>query len=369
MHLFLLIILSTSYLSAFTVFTMSNDTNSTECGFSKYDSSQFLLVAGVRLSVGFLSSVCCLGVIFIILQYKKYMFSTQRLILYLSIAALTNSISLMLGRVNYYSSRPVIDPYCYFAGFLWLYTGWTELLSICCITFNLFSVMVMKNFRPWFEFVYVIVIFLSPLLWCWIPYVGLAFGTEGPWCGIRYTTEDCQVFNYGNIVRFFVKYIPTTILIGLFILPVNVGIAIKARNELRNWHGDSTPQTQQEIKMITSEVRPLLWYPVIYAILFIPVVLSTIYTAIKPFEPLMSLWLITALMIPFAGTTVAIVYALDSETLSRINVSHLLKRASSLFRKQPSDKHGAVSEYNFDQYSLYGDSIAGRNERPGCTSV
>ena len=39
-----------------------------------------------------------------------------------------------------------------------------------------------------------LVILLLPLLWCWVPYTLLAFGIQGPWCGIRIHTEDCKFF-------------------------------------------------------------------------------------------------------------------------------------------------------------------------------
>ena len=339
-----------------------NNTNQSDCLFPDDNSSSFIVAASLRAFVGLLSSVCCVCLILIILVYKKYIFSTQRLILYLSAAVLLQSLSFMVARVNFYSPRTLIDPYCNFAGLFWLYSGWTELLSVSCITFNLFTVMILQKYKPWFEYVYLVVIFLSPLAWCWIPFIHSSFGTTGPWCGIRYLSSDCQVFQFGNIMRFFMRHIPASVLVFLFILPFNIGISIQARRQITRLQGTRSAlsphaNSNMDIKMLMGEVKPLVWYPVIYAILYIPFALCTVYTAIRPANPHLVVWLIMALTTPLAGTAVAVVYALDSETLSRLSWTHLLKRCCSICKKRSSIHE--ISEYNFDYYSLFGDSFDG----------
>ena len=92
-------------------------TNETSC-YETLDSTQYKIAAAIRASIGLFSFFCCLGVVLVIVLYKKYKFFIQRLILYLAVAALVHSISYTLARVNYYTPRPIEDPYCYFGGLL-----------------------------------------------------------------------------------------------------------------------------------------------------------------------------------------------------------------------------------------------------------
>jgi len=171
-------------------------TNETSC-YEALDSIQYKIAAALRASVGLFSFFCCLGVVLVLVLYKKYKFFTQRLVLYLTIAALVHSISYTLARVNYYTPRPIEDPYCYFGGLLNHYTAAVELLNIWCITFNLFVNTIFNKRTEKLEVIYFLISYFLPVTWFWLPLWKGAYGTAGPWCGIRTVDANCNPFPFG----------------------------------------------------------------------------------------------------------------------------------------------------------------------------
>ena len=180
---------------------------------------QFTPIAILRATVGTFSALCCVLVICLIIFFKKHKFFTQRLILYLALAALIHSLSYPLARVNYYTPRPLFDPYCYFAGFFNLYSSWIEVLSLSCLTFNVFLNAVLDKWPQNVEYVYIAFTYLTPLLWTWIPFIDRTFANGDAWCDIRTSNEDCSGHEFGAIVRFILWYIP------LFLLSIVLSIA------------------------------------------------------------------------------------------------------------------------------------------------
>ena len=342
------------------------------CYNSTFDSLPFKRAAILRASMGMFSFLFCGCVILLSICFKKYYFFTQRLVLYLTIAAMLHSLSYTVGRVNFHSSRLIKDPYCYFAGLLELYTSWIELLSICCIVFNLFSATVMTKIREakYLECVYLVVTFLLPLLWCWIPFVEEAYGSAGPWCGIRVLTENCSPFRFGRVLRFVLWHVPAYT-IFLFILVTSIMIMIKVRRDIRKW--DGTPYnsaTKINKQMIKDEVRPLLWYPLIYLILRSTFLISEIYDTVHPQTPRVALWNLQVVTSPLAGTVIALMYAFDSETRAHLKLcGHSLMAACPvLWGDKPSKScRKDVRDYEIECHSQYGDSIEGTQaRRHGC---
>ena len=315
-----------------------------------FDTAEFKAVAGIRASVGLLSFICCAIVFLVITLYKKYHFFVQRLILYLAIAAMLHSLSYTVGRINFKTEREIIDPYCCFAGFFEIYTAWVELMCISCITFYLFAITVFKVHTERLEWLYVFIAFCLPLLWCWIPLLQAAYGTSGPWCGIRNLEENCEVFTFGIVLRFAIEHIPEySVFLGIFVS--SVVIAVKLRREVNMWEGSRDPKTKMKKEQIKKEVKPLLCYPAVYVFLKIMLLVSEIYDLVNPLHPKLYLWLLRALTSPFAGAVIALVYALDAETRTRLKCSSLKAACMAHCRTKQ------VSEYNCD-LSPHGDSIA-----------
>ena len=360
-------------MSGFDVDNGSAGMEETFCYESTFDTATFKRVAILRASVGMFSFLSCACVILLSIYFKKYQFFTQRLVLYLTIAAMLHSSSYTVGRVNFYTSRPIKDPYCYFAGFLELYTSWIELLSICCITFNLFSNTVATKIREakYLECVCLVVTFLLPLLWCLIPFVEEAYGTAGPWCGIRVLTEDCTPFKFGRVLRFVMWHVPMST-IFLFILVTSIVIIIKVRRDIHRWEGTPyNPSTKISKQKIKEEVGPLLWYPLIYLLLRGTLLISEIYDTVRPKNPRVVFWDLQVVTSPLAGAAIAFVYAFNSEMRTRLKLcGHSLKGACPVFRGNKPSKSCSrqdIQDYRFECHSEYGDSIEGAQaRRHGC---
>ena len=332
--------------------------NTTNCLQSPFDSLGFKLVAILRACAGLFSFFCSIGVIMVIIFCQKYHFFRHRLILYLAIAAMLHALAFTVGRVEFESHRPIEDNYCYFAGFFETVTAWVELLSICCLTFHLFAITVRRKPHTGnLEGAYLVVTFVLPFFWCWIPFLSHSYGSSGPWCGIRSTNDQCQLFHFGNALRFIIWQAPFYTIV-LVILMASISIAIKIRRDIHVWEGTIEPQAQVRKQEIEKEVKPLLWYPVVYLILKTFLLINHIYDAARPHSPMLCFWLLRALTSPFAGTFVALVYTMDRETRSRMKPS-LVKAACRSLCCAVCRKGNDVKNYEVGDMTLpeNGDSL------------
>ena len=305
-----------------------NGTNTTGSNCTYYDESgdgvAFTIVAGIRALIGLFSALCCLLVIGMIFCLKKYSFYSQRLILYLAIAAFLHSLSYTLARVNYYTPRYLFDDYCYFGGFINLYSSWAEVLALCCLTFNVFVNAVMDRWPSTsLQYVYLAVMFLGPLLWCWVPFLNQTYASSLGWCDLRTVDEQCNRFVFGDILRFALWYVPVYILLFVCFLAIVVA-AIMIHRRSRMWYGIYNPDYQQTGWRLKNEVKPLIWYPVVYLLLNVFSLANRIDIAIhSPEDSTIALWYLHVLTSPLRGAFIAIVYAFDPEVRKRITCACL----------------------------------------------
>lgn len=320
--------------------------------YDEFESTEYKVAAALRAGVGLLSFLACLGVVLIIVLYKKYRFFTQRLILYLAIAAMIHSISYTLARVNYYSERPLDDPYCYFGGLLNHYTAAVELLCVWCITVNLFANVILSRRTEKLELVYFLVSYFAPALWFWLPVWKEAYGTAGPWCGIRTLDDDCNESTFGKWVIFGIWYMPLYISI-LLIFTASVVIFVKVHRDTKKWEGALYSQQATRRKERTKEeIKPLMWYPVVYLALTVFSLISQVYNVVHPNHPVAVLWYLRLLTSPLRGAFIALVYSLDPETRKELRPSKL----KAAFMSCCCCRSNRVEEYDI-AYTEFGDSI------------
>lgn len=353
----------------------SSDSTNMTTSCEMYDSTMFKLVAVVRAGVGLSSLVFSLLVIFVIFCYKRYTIFTQRLVLYLAIAVLLHSLSYIVSRVNFSDQRKITDPYCLFAGFFEFYAGWVELLVICLITFNLFLVAVCGEDTSKWERFMLPFLFLGPFLWCSLPYIQLTYGTNGPWCGIRVFNDDCSRHNLGNYFRFFLWHFPLYfVFLTLYIIAL-VLVAIKLKKDAKEWEGARyDPKASKQKKKLIREFKFLIWYPIIFMVFEIPLLVSHIYEPAVPHKPNVVLWMLEAITPPLAGTAIAIVYCFDKQTRQLFRKTEIknmclspcllvknvcLSPCSMLCTK----KEPTVSPYDVVFYPRHGDSLEGERAR------
>lgn len=298
----------------------SNDSNETDCQVA-YDSTEYKILAVVRASVGFLSFIACLGVVVIILVFKKHRVFIQRLVLYLAITAMIHSISYCTARVNYYTPRPILDDYCYFGGLFNHYTAAVELVSIWCIMISIFVNALFQRSTQKLEIAFVLATFLGPGLWFWVPVWLKSYGTSGGWCGIRFLNADCSRYNDGTFIQFGIWYIPLYISLVAFFLGMVI-VAVKSVHDVLKWHGHYDPVAKQMKQILTNEIKPLIWYPIIYLLFNSFSLISQIYQAVHPNDPSIFLTYLRVISSPLRGAVIALAYTLDKHTRRRLTPTH-----------------------------------------------
>lgn len=330
-------------------------TNSTNCSYFEVR-DEFTPIAIIRAAVGTFSAVFCVLVICVIIFFKKYKHFTQRLILNLAITALIHSLSYPLARINYYTERPLFDPYCYFGALFNLYSSWIEVLSLSCLTLHVFLNAVLDIWPSHkIEYFYVALTYFAPALWTWIPVIEKTVANGDAWCDIRTINEDCTRHTFGAIARFVLWYIPLfIILIVLFIASLIAAYKIWRRS--KHWAGPyaGSGEDSEHVQSLQREIKPLIGYPVLYLVLNLFSFFNRIDVAVNPGNSNIVLWYLHILTSPFRGAVIAVVYALDPETRKRLRTLRWaeVKKAA----KGAMSKDDGVRDYNIEEMSQ-GDSV------------
>ena len=182
------------------------------------------------------------------------------------------------------------------------------------------------------EWVYISFIYFVPLLINWIPFIDLAYGQAGAWCWIRDVNDDCTTFQFGQVLRLVLWYIPLYVILILLII-LYVFILYKLHRTRRHWVGRYDPSTERMKEQTRSEVVPLIWYPIIYIILnFFPFI-NRIHNFAYPNEPNIVLWYLHAITYPLTGAFVALPFLLDHETRKTLHLSSFQAAARELCKR------------------------------------
>ena len=339
------------------------DIDNISCISLLYDTKVFKGIAALRSAVALFSFLCCVTVIFLICYYKKYQFFPQRLILYLAVVSTVHSIVFIVGRVNYHATREVADTLCMVVGFIALYASWVELLLIACITTHLFLLLVLGVETSQKEVLHLLVSFILPLLWCWIPFIENSFGSSGPWCGIRIHNEvDCGLHLFGGLLRFFLWHIPLYTFFLIFFLSCLLAILFKLNKDSLEWEGD--PQKQETKQKIIAQVKPLIFYPMIFVLFKLPLLINHLYETIDPQEPVPALWFFDALTSPLGGAVVPLVYVCDANTRTKLRVfsREIRPRLHECCGFGSRETPGVV-DYSVEADGIFGDSMEGELAR------
>ena len=274
----------------------------------------FIPIAAIRAAVGTISAAGCIFLIVLILLLQKYRYSLfQRLVLYLAIAALLHSLSYPLARVNYYTDRQRLSPYCVFGAFFNLYTSWIEVLALTCLTLGSFINGVLQKRLPrWAEVLYVLLPYALPWLWCWVPFMERSFGSGNAWCDIRTLNVDCSRFIFGAVLRFVIWYIPLVVIL-IFLVIFAVVVLFRVRRALKS---DEIMEEWQ--KQDLKEVAYLAIYPAIYLVLNIFSFINRLDIAIQEDEALIVFYYLHILTSPFRGAVIAVAFVFDPDTRKRL---------------------------------------------------
>ncbi len=318
-----------------------------EC-YSPYDSHDYTIVAAISSTMGAISFLACLFMIGIIILYKKYLFFTQRLILYLSIAAALVSFTTVL----HIAERNGPNWLCVGVAYVDHTVSWAVLIAITCITVNLTLLVLFHRNTERLEKVYVIFIFVLPLTFSWIPFINEAYGKAGAWCWIRSEDDNCNSFTYGAILQLILWYIPLYILFIILTI-VYVIILVKLRRDRNQWTGQYDPTANKMQQVMQREIRPLLWFPLIYLVLYVIPLINRIQGAASD-DPVLALWILTAIFFPSQGGFIALAFTLDPETFKRLKWPEFKATVKQMWSKD-------VREYPISR--VHGDSLSTKSRK------
>ena len=272
--------------------------NNTSCGLY-FSSRKVLLLNVIHPSFAFLSCVFCILAIVIALCRKLQQHLTYRLVIYwLSSNALFSfvlGISLPIGW--YDSESTAFVGYCKFLAVFMLYSVWTVLLMTFVVVGAMLSLVVLSRRFSKLEVPCLLLSFLCPLLFCWIPFTTESYGFTGPGCSLIVEDENCNIIVAGAVEWLMLLFLPGGIMFLLCILAVVVvsfafmlHSCVSGRSTEFLGSGDQqTNNCEQEDKLkrkndkALKEALPLLVYPVAYGGLAMIVTVSLIVNVLTDF--------------------------------------------------------------------------------------
>ena len=294
----------------------SNTSDFIQC--SVFDTGAYVTVAIISSCSAFVSALCCVLVISLIFMLKKHYFFIQRLVLYLSIVALihSSSIVLRLYRIGYRQQSDVLKMVCIAAAFIDQTSMWSLFLAFGAITLTLLMAVTFHKSTARLEAVYLVVIFLFPLTFNWVPFLYDTYGQAGAWCWIRTINynDNCSEHKFGTYLQFGIWYVPGFVFLGILLL-VYLFILLSV---LRQKYKNHKSGKEQIHKTLRKEVWPLLFYPIGVFILNIFPLVNRIQGSLTTDDPVYALWVLHAIFSPLQGGYIALVFILDRETLRRL---------------------------------------------------
>jgi hypothetical protein len=297
----------------------SNQTESHSATLTKQEKYAILLTLGIG---GAVAVIICLVALGMLVGFKLYKYFVHRLAMYQVLAALFFALMCVLELINlHYELVP-----CLVSAFLLEYSIIVKLMFILCLTFHLFFYSIFHiNFKK-LEVVHILISVFVPFLFVWVPFVNRAYGQAGAWCWImnwRNDTADHK-FIAGEIEQYTLLYGPAILSLSIAIIAV---IAILVVLAYRAFRKQPIPDVHTSLlekdkhKQALKEVIPLVMYPILSFLLYIPAFINRLVGSIYNNPSLVSfIW--SGLSVPalssFAGLTLIIhIFILKCSSLKR----------------------------------------------------
>ena len=334
----------------------NNSSNGSEC--SVFDTYPYVIVAAVSSGSAMVSALCCIFVIGLIFLLKKHYFFIQRIILYHCLATLFRSVALIIRfyRLNNDEESKTSTVLCTISGFMDQVTLWYLMIDYYVITFTLLMTAVFHKNVARLEGLYVVLIFIFPLTFNWIPFINDSYGRFEASCWIRNINfNDCSEHRFGYILQIALWNVHFFIFLILVIPTYIVVIALTARQRW-HWRGrlGHDSKTDTLIKTLNEEVWPLLFFPFgVVALNLVPLA-NRIYDAIHIDNPSYELALATSVISPLQGGYIALVYTLNRDTLRRLTYSNLVATLCSRKgkpREYPMEASDTTDSYDVSKTS------------------
>ena len=318
---------------------MENTSQVENC--SLFDHRKFVIVTTVGVTSASVSLMACLSAIFIIILFKKWQTFGQRLILYLTISAGLFSIGIVL-RVAFSGDvvNTTIRGFCAFAGFAGQVAAWMVINTTTAITIYVFLGIVCNKLTEKYEILYILFIFVLPLVFNWIPFINNIYGHAVPLCWIRNVdVNSCERLVFGQALQLTLFYVPLYIILALWFL-LYLAILCKLRGNSKRWKGIANDVDDHRNKMLKSETLYLLVYPIIDFILSTPLLIARMVSWADPVNPVPdALLYIATIFVSLHGAVTVVAFMLGPDTRQRLRRSHIRVALKNYHSKK------GVSEY------------------------
>ena len=309
-----------------------------------FNEQQFINVAIAKAVVSSTSILVCSTTLAFILLLKQWKVFSQKLIIYLFISAILQSIGYLLNKIDFQGqTSESYSRFCMFSGFLTQITTWMFQGSIFVITIYLFFLIVINYDTAKFEVVYVIGIFVLPLVINWVPFINQAYHRAGLWCWIRsFDDTNCEKNVFGEFLEFFLYLAPIYLVLTIgsvlyLIIFVHIFVKIK-KSAYTNDHAKRV-----QLKLLRSELFSLVAYPVTFFVLNIPIIANRIQGVQKPTEPSLFLWYLASIFGPLQGIVTAITFIIGTKWWQNFSFAKL--KASLV-------KEKTIENYDFDNAAI-----------------
>lgn len=275
-----------------------------------------------------ISTICCLFTLTLILVFKKYVFSTQQLVLYLIISVFLYSIA----RIIMDGSATILfknQQLCIGLAFCCQYMASCILVSVWCILFELYVRSVSARDIGKLKWIYPFVIFLLPALVTSIPLFTGSYGPTRANCLIQdFNPINCTRNTLGLVLHAVIWWVPTY----LTIMTGAVGYIIAVMCLTRESHKYSAlinPRWRDIPERIKQDLKYLRWYPPLFMLIELAPIANGIYDFVVPDKPILELWVLAHIITGLMGGFLAIIFTLDPYTRRRLTRSQL--RAACLY--------------------------------------
>ena len=307
----------------------------------------FYIALWLRTGLAFLAAVMCIVAIIIIFLLKAYKKFIHRLVLYLCLAALftTITIAIQLAPVKQMCEHVSVKSvkFCTAAAALILYSDWATVILIIWIGIHFFIMAVFsKDYQKSrkYELCIILTAVLLPIVFCVIPFVHIhkikMYGLAGAWCWIRSTDEECHEIKAGVIEQFVLWYAPAMLFALLFffiMVVVNIALCMKKKK--------AAAEQQNQFSRSLKEMRPLLFYPTIYSVVYSLVFANRIYYAATQ-KAVLGHWILNAIVDPMFFMIIPLAFFVHLKIRKRLNCQELRKAINS-WRLPNEDTYFSVS--------------------------
>ena len=316
--------------------------NTSEPCWNIYTLPKYDALLALRSSLSLLSAIFILCMLGIIILFKKYVFFTQRLILYLAISAFSFSLFTFMdlsSNLAYVKESALI--YCEIIGFFEQITLWWIVLATTVIMVVVFIKVVFKRNTEKLEFLYIFIIFGLPFVFNWIPFIKMTYGPVGYFCWIRNSNiDDCTKDPFGYWLSIALYFIPINVIMVTVLILLIIAFVF-AKRQQGVWQGKYSHEVKKLQKQAELEIRPLIAYPLIFIITNLFSLLVLIFSLINNGNLNTAAYavnVISTIVFRFQGILITLAFTLDPETRRTLKWHNIRVAFQQCFRKEKEPK-------------------------------